>query len=541
MRQSAKRESAKRRPNKRRPNKWRPSLATITLAVMIAVLALPFAGIGILRLAENQLVRSTEAELIAQAAALAAAMAARLDEQGPTLSLGPPIPLPIRPPGSSPDEVRWNPTVPQLDLASMPILDRRPAARPAATPAPPAYSEAGAWLDPILAATQRATLAGFRVTDPDGTVVAGRDEVGLSLAHLPELSQALGGRASSALRRRVVDNPQPIYSISRGTTVRVFVALPVVVRGRVAGAIYVSRTPSNILKELYGQRWRLLIAGLAVVGLALLLGLVLLRAIVVPVRELTNRTRRIEAGDRTAIRPLRQYGSRELHALSTGLLAMARRIVDRSDTLVTFATHVSHELKSPLAGIRGAVELLADDDLSPAERLRFRRNVEADIDRMALLLDRMREMARTEHLDLRGACDLRDCLMEASASLSLEVEAPSWITLPMSREAASIVFSNLAENAVQHSATRLHVTATEVDGDLVVDVADDGAGISAGNRDLVFDLFHTTRRDAGGTGMGLAIIRSVLHALGGTIILLEAERGATFRIALPLRATGTLG
>ncbi len=523
-----------RETNKWRPNKWRPSLATITLAIMIAVLALPFAGIGILRLAENQLVRSTEAELIAQAAALAATMAARLDEERSTLPLGPPIPRPE----NRPDAGRWNPTVPQLDLASTPIMARRPDARPTALPPPSAYSDAGAWLDPILAATQRATLAGFRVTDPKGTVVAGGDEVGLSLAHLPELARALTGKASSALRRRVVDNPQPIYSISRGTTIRVFVALPVVVRGRVAGAIYASRTPSNILKELYGQRWRLLVAGLAVLGLALLLGLVLLRSIVVPVRELTNRTRRIEAGDRTAIRPLRQYGSRELHTLSTGLLAMARRIVERSDTLVTFATHVSHELKSPLAGIRGAVELLADDDLSSAERVRFRRNVEADIDRMALLLDRMREMARTEHLDLRGACDLRDCLSEAGACLPLEIDAPSRITLPMSGEAASIVFSNLAENAAQHGATRLHVTATEVDGDLVVDVADNGAGISPGNRNVVFDLFHTTRRDAGGTGMGLAIIRSVLSVLGGTITLLEAEPGATFRIVLPLRAPG---
>ena len=65
-------------------------------------------------------------------------------------------------------------------------------------------------------------------------------------------------------------------------------------------------------------------------------------------------------------------------------------------------------------------------------------------------------------------------------------------------------------------------------------IADDGAGISPGNRDRVFEPFFTTRREAGGTGMGLQIVRSMLAAHGGTIRLLPSESGAAFEIRVPL-------
>ena len=66
---------------------------------------------------------------------------------------------------------------------------------------------------PDLIATQNVTLAGFRLLDPNGVVIAGRDEVGLSLAHLNEVAQALHGRFSAALRARISKHDQPpLYS-----------------------------------------------------------------------------------------------------------------------------------------------------------------------------------------------------------------------------------------------------------------------------------------------------------------------------------------
>ena len=69
-------------------------------------------------------------------------------------------------------------------------------------------------------------------------------------------------------------------------------------------------------------------------------------------------------------------------------------------------------------------------------------------------------------------------------------------------------------------------------GRVIVEVCDDGRGISPPNADRVFDRFFTTARDAGGTGLGLAIVRQRIAAFGGDIALLRAERGASFRIRL---------
>ena len=79
-----------------------------------------------------------------------------------------------------------------------------------------------------------------------------------------EVRAALAGSYASVLRERVASRPAPpLYSVSRGTGVRVFVALPVVVDGRVAGAVYLSRTPNNIVKHLYGERGKVMLAAIS--------------------------------------------------------------------------------------------------------------------------------------------------------------------------------------------------------------------------------------------------------------------------------------
>ena len=93
--------------------------------------------------------------------------------------------------------------------------------------------------------------------------------------------------------------------------------------------------------------------------------------------------------------------------------------------------------------------------------------------------------------------------------------------------------ANLADNAMRHGSTRLDIIAERHGNMLRVTVADNGEGVSANNRAQIFDSFFTTRRDSGGTGMGLAIVRAMLDAHGGAICLLEVAQGTAFELMLP--------
>jgi two-component system sensor histidine kinase CreC len=523
-------------------DKWRPPLSLVVAAVLGIMLLVPLAGIAFFRVYENQLIETTEAELIAQAAAIAAATAQRLEELGRgDLPLGPPAGTDT---AEELDDIAgdWTPVLTRLDLNKTPILPERPDPMEATSAVPPAYLRTGRYLDRILQETQQMTLAGFRLLDFNGVVIAGREEVGLSLAHVEEVRRALSGHYASALRERVVDNPQPIYSISRGTSVRVFIALPVIVSGRVASVVYASRTPSNILKELYLKRETVFWVAVFMLGATLLVGMIFLRAISGPILALTKRSARIGEGDRDALEPLAIHGNRELHALSESMLDMSRKLFERNDYITTFADHVTHELKAPLTSIQGAAELLADGgDNLPADRNRFLGNILRDTERANRLLNRLRELAKADSVDISGDCRLTDVIVGIRQEHGRpEIVCPRDAALPMSAENVRIVFDNLFDNAVRHGADRVDVVAEETETGLKILVRDNGEGISDGNAERVFDLFFTTRREDGGTGMGLGIVQALLKAHGAGIRLLrESGKGAVFEISFSAAATGS--
>jgi len=533
-----------RPPNIEVPRKWRPSVGLIVSLVMATALALPLAGLFFFRIYENQLIHQTESELIGQSAAIAAVMRRELETRAPeNIPLGAEVSAPRTDPAEP-----YAPILPTLDLTTDDMLGRRPEARPATALADPSFVALGARLAPDLVEIQQVTLAGFRLLDPKGVVIAGREEIGLSLAHVEEVAEALEGRVRSVMRSRISKHePPPLYSWSRGTAVRVFTAMPIVLRGRVAGVVYASRTPSNIFKNFYDERGKVTLAGLTIASLALLIGFVFQRTITRPMRELMRRTAAIGRGDRSALRPLAHHGAMEIAQLSQSFLDMAANLQNRSDFIATFAAHVSHELKSPLTSIQGAAELLRDDldpsaqGMSTEDRRRFLDNIISDAGRLTAVVQRLRELARAEATPTSGSTTAADAVIDLRSgfeTLSIEANGDLDRAIRISAENVRIVLSHLADNAARHGATQLTIAAAVQGEDLRIAVRDDGSGVSRANREKVFDSFFTTRRDSGGTGMGLAIVRAMLRAHGGSIALAEdgegASPGAAFVLTLPL-------
>jgi signal transduction histidine kinase len=274
----------------------------------------------------------------------------------------------------------------------------------------------------------------------------------------------------------------------------------------------------------------------------LLIGYVFHRTITAPMRELVDRTRAVGSGDRNALRPLKRHGTKEFASLSQSFLDMAGRLNQRSDFISTFATHVSHELKSPLTSIQGAAELLRDDigaptPMSDSDRRKFIDNIVADADRLTKISIRLREFARADSPLIAGLSKLASPIPGLRATFpAIDIQASGDIdtAVYMSEENLAIVLSNLIDNAMRHGATRIDLVAARQESMLIVTATDNGEGVSPNNRSRIFDSFFTTRRDTGGTGMGLAIVRAMLDAHGGAIRLLASDRGAAFEISIPL-------
>ena len=254
-------------------------------------------------------------------------------------------------------------------------------------------------------------------------------------------------------------------------------------------------------------------------------GYVLWRILLRPITGLADRAERVKAGDDSALTPLGHYGTREMGEMGQAILDMGRVLQGREAVLRSYADHVTHELKSPLTVLRGAAELLDSDDLPPEERRRLLTRIDEAADRMTALLDAQRALARAQEPFAAGSARLGPIVAELAADYpDLELELALDAEVPLEPDGLRLVLGHLVGNAADHGAGKVRIMATPEH----LEVSDDGPGISPGNAARVFDPFFTTRRDSGGTGMGLPIVRRMLEAHGATIRLAEAETGARF-------------
>lgn len=517
--------------------KYRPSVAAVLIIVNLMILMLPLASIVFFRIYENQLVRETENELIVQAAVLSAAYKQALRQAMPdNANYG----RKIVPAETALVDEYYEPVLAQIDLASDPVLPPRPDATQSAAPPDPVALEAGAGITELFLEAQRATLAGMRLLDHRGIVVGGRAEIGRSLAQVGEVRDALDGRHRSVVRERILDEPSPpLTSISRGTGIRIYVAYPIIEGDRVWGVVYMSRTPNNILHHMYGSLYRLLAIGALILGLTLVIAALTSRTLLRPIRALSEQARDLAEGRRNAIEPLESYGTRELATLGQSIFEMAAALEKRGQYVRDFATHVSHEFKTPLTSIRGAAELLGEHHktMSESKLIRFLANIEADAARLKLLVDRLHELAQADNVQPFDEVIDAVAMVEEIAAQLANVEANAGASRPcmirMSAETFRMIAGNLIQNAEQAGATRIEIVVERGQSGIDVLFCDNGLGVSPGNRDKIYDPFFTTRRDSGGTGLGLGIVRSLVEAHGGTVELRGAEAGTVFALRFP--------
>ena len=362
------------------------------------------------------------------------------------------------------------------------------------------------------------TNAVIRIVTLDGTYICGQRE--------PDFGPPV---QRTSERRGYLVEVRPLRAIRPGASA-----------GPVAWLEF-GRPTSDVDETIKRVRFFLGFGVVAGAALALLAGLAVARRAMAPIAELTETAREIERTrdpSRTVPHPGADDEVAELARTLEGMLgALDASRSETENTLARqreFVADASHELRTPLTSVLANLEFLADELAGEPEEAatsalrsaRRMRRLVADL----LLLARADAGRAQRHVQT----DLGSVLVEAAAELepvSGEHEItvdPNPAVVSGARDDLHRLAGNLIENAINHTppGTRIHAaTRVDPDGGVVLEVADDGPGVPPTLAPRVFERFvRGGGEKAGSSGLGLAIVRAVAEAHGGTVSL-EAPRG----------------
>lgn len=329
---------------------------------------------------------------------------------------------------------------------------------------------------------------------------------------------ALAGRVGDARRRGEL-----VVSVPLTSDEQVFAAIR-------------AATPADRVRDRAERTWlAMALLALAVLAAAAAAARLLAGRLTRPVHDLTGTARRLGDGDLTA--RAATTGVAELDAAAEALNATAERLGDVLARERAFSADASHQLRTPLTALRVRLEAAL---LQPGrERDEVLGDALSEIDRLHSTVDDLLALARDTPPD-RDAIDIADLVGDAERRwhgplaaqgrpLRVRVQAP----LPPVRASARAItqiLDVLLDNAARHGAGAITLScAARLDDAVAVDVADEGPGPPSG--DLA--LFHRRSPAAAGSGIGLALARSLAEAEGGRLVLARAGPRPVFTLFLP--------
>jgi signal transduction histidine kinase len=365
------------------------------------------------------------------------------------------------------------------------------------------------------------------VVDRNGTVVAdssGGGALGQSYAQRPEIAAALSGRNFQKARR---SNTLSADILATATPVRH--------NGRVAGAVRVTQSIASVHHAV----WRT-IGGLALIGAVVLLlglaaGVVIAGQVARPMQRLNVAVRRIASGDLEARAPVE--GSTEQRSLAQSFNEMAGRLAGALKSQRRFVADASHQLRTPLTGLRLRIEEAQAVGVSPAAHRELQEGL-LEVDRLAEMVDELLVLSRAgerpaqaaQPVDLADAADRAVARWRGAAEGHGVTVARGHDRRPGATESypadVDRALDSLVENAIQYSEPGGDVEVV-VRGSLI-EVLDRGRGLEPGEEEAVFERFHrgrAGRSGPAGTGLGLAIARELTRRWGGDATLAPRPDG----------------
>jgi two-component system, OmpR family, sensor kinase len=390
----------------------------------------------------------------------------------------------------------------------------------------------GAALNRIVRTAARQLDARVIVVDEQGRLVAdsaGRGLLGRAYGDRPEIRRALDtGRTAQGRRQSETLAQEVLYT-----------AAPIVDAGDL-GAVRITQSTKPIDDRIRKDVLGLAAVGLAALAFGLLFAWVLASSLSRPLRALARAARRVEARAEPG-------GAREQREVAEAFNDMTARLERVLEAQREFVANASHQLRTPLTGLRlrlEAASLKADDPSLGAEL----EAAEREAERLARLVTSLLALAREGERPTPGRpVDLADAARAAAErwepqaagkGIRLTVLGDDGVCAAATDEDLAIVLDNLIENALHYSPAGTRVAVRwHRDGDrAILAVEDEGAGVSAGEEEHVFERFARGSAGVGvsGSGLGLPIVATLARRWGGSAsIAKRSSGGAQARIELP--------
>lgn len=285
------------------------------------------------------------------------------------------------------------------------------------------------------------------------------------------------------------------------------------------------------------------------------LGLLLAREVVGEAGAVRDVAQAIAGGEQpaTGVQPR----TTELAAISTELAATSRSWAESREREATLeaarrelVSWISHDLRTPLAGLRAMAEALEDDMVSDPER--YHRQIRLEVDRLSEMVGDLFQLSRLHAgtAPNREPVALHDLVSDTLAAaapvavtrgVKLQSQTAQGLTVLADPGDLSRVLANLVSNAVAHTADdgSVLVSIDRRGASAVIGVQDECGGIPEADLARVFDVAWRgtparTPGDDTGAGLGLAIVRGIVAAHGGSVQVVNSERGCRFEVRLPL-------
>ena len=327
---------------------------------------------------------------------------------------------------------------------------------------------------------------------------------------------------------------------------------PVVVRGKRVGAVAIAPVRGGLLtgedRRLQDRlnELHLFAAGGALLA-AIILGLLLARALSTPLRRLTDTAQEMERGRLDA--RVAPGGPREIAQLGRALNRLSETLEHEEQTRRGVAADVAHELRTPLAGIVSRIEAAQDGVI--ADQAQNLEAMHAEALRLSQLVDDLGKLAEAETPGLVVTKESLDLAQVAVQRIDLQADFfhAKDLVLERSLDPTPVVgderrvgqiIDNLLSNALRYTEPggRVTVDVHPSSGEAVLEVSDTGIGISASDLPYVFERFwrgeRSRARKTGGAGIGLAIVRELVKAHDGRVdVESRPGEGTRFRVTFP--------